>query len=243
MCSSIYYFSNCVTDINYLPTWKQFKQFIKNAKEKTTASPSTRHYGHYKSLMKSLPHVLHDIFDVLMISLQQGIILQRWKKTITTLLCKDDNTPYIHRLRPIHIIEVELQFIAKNIWSKKLIQQAENKNLIIDSQYGGRKWNQAQSSVLNSVLMFDYHNHMRQNFIYNDDDLRANYDRELAHYSAIETRKMGLPYEAGKFMTKTTHEQQYFIKTKHGTSTNFYSFTRNEPIWGLGQGICWAGSC
>lgn len=232
-----------VNDIDYLPTFEQFKSFIKKSKEKTSASPSSRHYGHYKSLLKKIPHVLADIFKLLRLSLKYGIILDRWKKTITTLLCKDDNIPYIHRLRPIHIVEVELQFISKIIWSKHLIQKAESQHKIIQSQYGGRKNIQAQSSVLNTVLLYDYHRHMRLNFTYNDDDLRANYDRELAHFSALETRKYGLPYEAGSFMAKFTRNQQYYIKSKHGTSNSFYSFTKEVPIWGLGQGICWAGAC
>ena len=89
---------------------------------------------------------------------------------------------------------------------KKLIQESEKKNTIIPYQYGGRKCIQAQSSVLNMILLFDYHNNLRQNFTYNDDDLRANYDRELAHFSALETRKYGLPNEAGAFMAKTTRD-------------------------------------
>ena len=235
--------SKKVVNIDYIPTFQQFREFIIKSKEKTSASPSSRHYGHYKSLLKQIPHVLEDIFDLLKTALKHGIVLERWKKTITTLLCKDDNVPYIHRLRPIHIVEVELQFIAKVIWSKKLIQQSEKQNRIIPSQYGGRKGHQAQSSVLNTVLLFDYHHNLRLNYTYNDDDLRANYDRELAHFSAMETRKYGLPHEAGVFMARVTREQKYYIKSKHGTSNLHYSFTNKMPIWGLGQGICWAGAC
>ena len=231
------------TEIKFMPTYEQFKTFIHKAKEKTSASPSSRHYGHYKTLLDRSEQALQGIFSILCLALKYGIILDRWKKTVTALLCKDDNTPYIHRLRPIHIVEVELQFIAKLFWGNLLIKKAEKYGQLTDSQYGGRKSRQAQSSVLNSTITFDYHRQLRCDFTYNDDDLRANYDRELAHFSAAETRKNGLSYEAGKFMINMTQSQKYYIKTKSGTSKNSYQFTELFPIWGLGQGVCWAGSC
>ena len=230
-------------EIPFQLTYEHFKTFIAKSKETTSASPSTRHYGHYKTLLTRSEHILQSIFSILSLSLKFGTILDRWKKTVTTLLCKDNNTPYIHRLRPIHIIEVELQFVSKCYWGKLLITHSENKGYLTDSQYGGRRSRQAQSSVLNSVLTFDYHRQLRLNFTYNDDDLRANYDRELSHFSAAETRQFGLAQQAGKFLVNTTKLQKYYIKTKLGTSKNFYTFSTSFPIWGLGQGVCWAGSC
>ena len=44
---------------------------------------------------------------------EHGIILTRWEKTITTLTEKDVGRPRIHRMRALHIIEVEVQLIAK----------------------------------------------------------------------------------------------------------------------------------
>ena len=232
-----------IPTIPLLPTWTQFTDFIVKANETTSASPSTRHYGHYKALLMSAPIILRGIFDLLCLALKNGIVLERWQKTVTTVIPKDGVTPKIHRLRPIHIIEVELQFISKNIWSKKLMSSAESHMQITDAQFGGRRNRQAQSSVINTVLTFDYHRQLRKAFSHNNDDLRANFDRELAHYSAAETRKNGLPYEAGQFLIKTTQSQKFFIKTKAGISDSFYQFSPSNKIWGLGQGISWAGVC
>ena len=232
-----------VKPIPLLPTWKEFQQFIASSNEKTSASPSSRHYGHYKALLHSAPSVLRGIYDLMCLALQNGIVLERWKQTVTTLICKDDNTPYIHRLRPIHIIEAELQFFSKFQWSKLLIHQAEKLHHISSSQFGGRKHHQAQSSVINTILLFDIHRQRRQSFTFNDDDLRANYDRELAHFTAAETRSHGLTYEAGKLLVDITQQQKFYIKTKNGVSDSFYQFSHQEPVWGLGQGISWAGSC
>ena len=81
---------------------------------------------------------------------------------ITTLICKEKGRPRIHRLRPIHIIEAELQAITKSQWAKSLIKKAEKDNEITDSQYGGRANRQAQSAVLNKVLIFDFGSTLRK---------------------------------------------------------------------------------
>ena len=232
-----------VKEIPLLPKWTDFTKFISNSKEKTSSSPSGRHYGHYKSLLHSAPTILRGIFKILCLSLQHGIVLNRWKKTITTVICKDDDTPFIHRLRPLHIVEAELQFFSKCQWSHKLINQAEHNHQISPAQFGGRKNKQAQSSVLTTILTFDIHRQLRKEYTFNDDDLRANYDRELAHYSVAETRSQGLSAGAGKMLIDITTQQRFHIRTKNGVSTSFYSYSDDSPVWGLGQGISWAGSC
>ena len=124
----------------------------------------------------------------------------------------------------------------------KLIQQAEHLKHISPSQFGGRKNKQSQSSVTNTVLTFDLHRQLRQEYTFNDDDLRANYDRELAHFSAAEMRSHGLSAQAGKMLIDITSQQQFHIRTKNGVSSSYYTYTPEQPGWGLGQGISWAGS-
>ena len=87
--------------LNLQYSFEYFRCFIKSAKEKTSSSPSGRHYDHYIVLNKYLPDVLYDIYRIMMIGLNYGVVLDRYKKTITTLIPKDDGLPKIHRLRPI----------------------------------------------------------------------------------------------------------------------------------------------
>lgn len=137
-------------------SFADFRSFIKNANEKTSSSPSGRHYGHYIVLNNNLPDVLEDIYRIMILGFTKGVVLDRYKNTVTTLISKDDGLPKIHRLRPIHIIESELQAITKSQWAKKLINNAERHNLLADSQYGGRAQRQAQSAIMNkqSFMMF-----------------------------------------------------------------------------------------
>ena len=93
----------------------------------------------------------------------------------------------------MHLIEIELQATAKSRWSKKLINHAEAKKIITSSQYGGRAGNQAQSADLNKVLVFDANKLYVCNFTSVDEDLKANFDRELSHLGAMEDRCYGTP--------------------------------------------------
>ena len=229
-------------DLPFNYSFTAFCQCIKNADERTSASPSGRHYGHYKVLLDYLPGILEDIFRIMKICIKHGVILDRFTKTVTTLICKDGNRPLIHRLRPLHLIEIELQAISKSQWAKQLVSHAEKNNLIAESQYGGRANKQAQSLILNKTLVYDIQRHMAQDFSSVDEDLKACYDRELAHLGAVEDRYYGNSYEHGKFITETTKGQQFFVKTKFGISDKCYKYTDDNKVWGLGQGIGWSGS-
>ena len=221
---------------------EEFKHFIKGVREKTSSSPSGRHYGHFKVMLKYLPNVFSDVHRILSLCMKYNIFLPRYCKTVTTLIAKEPGMPKIHRLRPIHLVEIEVQAIAKSQWSKKLIKHAERKNLITDSQYGGRAGRQAQSAVLNKVLAFDTNNLYARDYTSVDEDLKANFDRELSHLGAIEDQFYGAPPLQGDFLHQAISSQEFFIKTKYGISDGSYSFADGIKVWGLGQGIGWAGS-
>ena len=91
---------------------------------------------------------MHGISEI---ALQHGFILERWKRTVTSLIEKKNGTPYIHKFRVLHIIEGDLQFLAKFFYSYKMMNYAETHHLITDEQYGGRNQRMAQSVVLNKI--------------------------------------------------------------------------------------------
>ena len=219
---------------------EDFEKFIKNAKEKTSSSPSKRHYGHWKTIAKYMPHVFSDLHTILVLVMQYSILLPRLVKTVMTLLRKEEK-PYIHRLRPILLLEVEIQAISSSQWAQKMSRSSEKHHIISNSQYGGRKGRQAQSAVLNKILYYDINNQYVNDYTIIDKDLKANYDRELCTLSALEARKAGAPYAAGLFMNDFIKAQEFHVKTKYGVSNSSFGYTANDPIWGLGQGLAWSG--
>ena len=144
-----------IDEFEFVTTYDEFVDFIKKSKERTSTSPSGHHYGHYKSLLQGLDVYLRTIHAILELTLQNNVILKRWKSTVTTLIEKDRGSPCIHRMREIHIIESEVHFISKVFYVKKMMLLAECNHLITDEQYGGRNRRQAQSAVINKVLYYN----------------------------------------------------------------------------------------
>ena len=125
-------------ELKFECSFVDFCSFIRGADERTSASPSGRHYGHYKVLLRRCPRILQDVYRLMKLAFEHGIFMDRYRRTVTTLIAKDKGSPRIHRLRPIHIIEIELQALSKSQWAKKLIKRAEKLRMITDSQYGDR---------------------------------------------------------------------------------------------------------
>ena len=169
------------------------------------------------------------------------IILQRWKRTTTTLIEKEPGSPYIHKMRATHIIEAEAQFLAKHHYIHQVMKLTEKENIITEEQYGGRRKLQAQSAVINKIL---YHNISRQMLMTSapmDDDARACYGRIVTSLSGLEGRRWGASHQLSTFTTKLIETQEFSLRTGHGISEGTYSYDSENSIQGSGQGIGWAG--
>ena len=227
--------------VNHKTTLNEFLQFIQNAKEKSSCSPSGRTYSHYKTLLEK-PEFLTTIHRIFSLALEHDIILKRWTQTITTLIPKDEGPIYVHRLRAIHVVEAELQFFSKITYAKKMVQVAEAANAITDEQYGGRKGRRAQSIVLNKILYYAISHQTREEAAFLDDDAKACYDRILPSLAGVESRKWGLTHKATSLTRKIIESQQFKVKTAHGISTKTYQYEENDQTFGVGQGLGWSGA-
>ena len=233
---------SCITnDIRPYTTIGEFRKFIHITKERTSSSPSGRHYGHYKALLEAKPTFLHVIHGIIELVVRHNVILDRWKTTNTTLLEKNPGTPFVHRLRAIHIVEGDFQFIAKYYYSHKMMALAEKHQLVSDEQYGRRANRKAQSAVLNKVLYYNICHQTVTPAAFMEDDARACYDRIITPLSSVECTKWGLPLEIANFTTNFIQSQKFHIRTTHGTSEDSYEYDEENPIQGSGQGISWSG--
>ena len=75
-----------------------------------------------------------------------------------------------------------------------------------------------------------------------DEDLKANFDRELSHLGALEDRYYGNSHKHGDYLFQTTTKQKFHVKTNFGVSNESYSYNDDSKIWGLGQGMGWSGA-
>ena len=182
--------------------------------------------------------VIHGIIEI---ARKYGIILDRWKKTVTTLMEKDAGRPKIHRMRAIHIIEADVQFLTKLFYCKKLMNKAEAISAITDQQYGGRKNKMAQSAVINKLLYYGIVHQQLMQAAFMDDDARNCYDRIITALSAVELRAWGQSYQEAEFSIEFLQQQEYHIRTSHGITKEYYKYSREDPTHGSGQGVGWAG--
>ena len=231
-----------VPQLKFEYTYNDFTKMIKKMKEKTSSSPSGRHIGHYKALLQmENTDMLEIIYDILNLSMTFGIVLERFYKVATTLLEKDSGQPKIHRLRPICIVETELNCIAKSQWSKKLMRHVDTFKLLTEDQYGGRAGRQAQSAVLNKILYYNIQNQIAEEAIFIDKDGRSCFDRLLPKLVSLENEKVGLPKIASRYMEETLDNQEIHFKTGHGLTSEYVKKTDEIPKYGAGQGIGWSG--
>ena len=227
--------------VTHSTTPEEFIHFVKNAKEKSSCSPSGRTYSHYKTLLEK-PDFLRTIHRIFSLALDNDIILNRWTNTITTLIPKDEGPIYVHRLRAIHVVEAELQFFSKLTYAKKMVHIAEKAKAITDEQYGGRKGRRAQSIVLNKILYYSISHQTRETAAFLDDDAKACYDRILPSLAGLETRKWGLTYKASSLTRNIIEQQKFQVKTAHGLSEKTYQYTEEDQTFGVGQGLGWSGA-
>ena len=117
-------------DIKY----DEFKQTFVNWRESTTASPSGRHLGHYRSLLVldgtideegigEQMMLIH--YQVTMCAVATGVPLEQWQTCVSCHIKKYPGSPKLHRLWIIHIYEADLSLVLKLLWSQKLIRHAE----------------------------------------------------------------------------------------------------------------------
>ena len=106
----------------------------------------------------------------------------------------------------------------KIIWAKKLLRFFEERKLLEDTQYGGRKRRRTQSAILNKIFSYDSCPILRQTATFQDNDATNCYDRILMPVSEICLRRLGMTVEAVKFQTKILKMMTHFILTNKGVS-------------------------
>jgi hypothetical protein len=77
-----------------------FMDAMKHTRERTSSSPSGRHYGHYRTLLRD-EELIGCITQLANFCFQWGKTLKRWEKVTQPLIPKDPGIPKINRVRRI----------------------------------------------------------------------------------------------------------------------------------------------
>jgi ribonuclease HI len=105
-----------------------------------------------------------------------------------------------------------------------------------DRQDGFRKGRSTTRTLLQNEILNDYNKRLRINNFVGMTDISGCFDRILPPIISLLNRRNGCPSEAVTMHAKTLESAKYYLKTKQGISTNFYSHTEETPVYGNGQG-------
>lgn len=213
-------------------------------REQTATSPSGRHLGHYKSLLVKLEdgtdEMARTIFNLhrMMINIAQmrRKPFQRWKKEVEIMLEKDVGDPKINRLRIICLYEADYNIFLKIMWAHRLMNHIEYNQLLGEAQGGGRPGRTSHDVALRKMLTYTYARATRTNFGFMDLDATACFDRIVAGFAMLCSRKYGMPSDACELHGLTIAKMQHHVKTAMKISQSFFESTPEKMIFGSGQG-------
>ena len=204
-------------------------------KETTSTSPSGRHLGHYKALVRH-PTLLACLTKFLNIVISRGIAIPRWCNATNVMIEKDSGKPRIHRLRIVHLFEADFNFFLKLQWGHRLVRQACTLNLLHDSQHGSIPRRTAMDPIMLTQLTTDLCRILKHDLARFDNDASACYDRIIVALAMLAARRCGMPKNAVRLHADALKFMKYTIKTIYGVSEGNYHGTVFAPLFGTGQG-------
>ena len=229
--------------INTTITTESFSDAMEHTRERTSSSPSGRHYGHYRALLRD-KILLGLIAALANFCFQWGKTLKRWEKVTQPMIPKDPGTPRITRMRRITLIEADLNTCLSELFGRRLMINAEKHGILHKAQFGSRQGKMAISAVLLKRLSYDIIRQARMDACMLDNDATACYDRMIPSIAMLKSRRAGMRREAAQVVLTLLSRMEYFVRTAYGVSAEAFS---NLIDWILGvmqggghSGCLWA---
>ena len=217
-------------------TYEHYIRFCRKQDERKESSPSGLHYGHVKTLLfdETLLRIKYKIIEL---AYTHGILLNRWTTLWEALIPKKQRS-YIHKFRNITLIEGDLQYLMKAIWSQAFMRAITP--ILNDSQNAvtGRV---TQSSILGHRIALDTIFVNGEDCIIVENDAVNCFDRIIPIIAALAFLRMGLAAAIIQFYLTLLENARHYIIVDGAPSPEYYAHSRDTPIMGSGQGTGWAG--
>ncbi len=230
-----------IDDATFIDGWKKLR-------ESTSSSPSGRHFGHYKTavVVSRLPEAHPAYFPQLShlhaamchFPVKHGFAPKRWCESTNVMLEKIEGNPRLDKLRVIHLLEADFNYVLRLVWGKRLVSFAEDRGYLGEEQGGNRSGRKANDQCLEKILVYDNARLTRTALITIDNDAKSCYDRILRSLAMIACMSFGLPLCAALMHNKVHGSMKHRVKTAHGLSTDSYCGTAGALLGGTGQGSC-----
>jgi Reverse transcriptase (RNA-dependent DNA polymerase) len=230
--------------------YEEFCEGFKKWKKRTTTSPSGRHLGHYKILLKigveddnnktiNVSSKIMDVYYKIFMSVAEiRTTLKRWCSISTCMIEKIKNCPRIDKLRVIHLFEADYNLLLKIVWARKLVWNSNDNNRLHQGQAGSRPGRKAIDVVIQKELKYLYARLTKTVLGTIDNDAKSCYDRIMCNLSMCVSQYYGVPINMSMVQAKTLQNSIFRLRTAIGDSINTYKNTKDTPIHGTGQGSC-----
>jgi hypothetical protein len=232
---------------------QDMKQGFLKWRESTTTSPSGKHLGFYKSMIKAVNHNIRSSDEdenlpskaMLLFNIQQLLInlaireihtFERWKVVHNFVIEKIPGYPIISKLRVIHLFEADWNIILKYFTGRVILRQAAQDNTLREEQAGGRPGRRAIDEAVQAVLTYEtcILQHQTGGITYND--AKSCYDRIPENLSNIAAMKEGLPHNLALLHANTMQNIKYHLKHQQGIATTPNQHSNQFQFHGVGQG-------
>lgn len=215
---------------------KDFTDYWKKAKERTSSSLSGRHFGHYKAaaMSKELAE-LHAIF--LQLSYCNGHRVARWERGLMVMLEKEPGNAKVDKLRAILLMEADFNFVNKLLFGKRMMGRASAHNLLKDETFGSVRHRNAQQVGVTRRCVSDLSRMMGLTMAMASVDASQCYDRIQHTVASFCLQSWGVPMPPIKSLLGTVQQMKFHLRTSFGDSDTFFTSTNPEtPFQGILQG-------
>jgi hypothetical protein len=145
------------------------------------------------------------------------------------MIFKDPGVYKIHRLRVIHIYEVDFNW-------RQLLHSADTSGLLHERQLGGCPGCEAQSLTLLEEIKYGISSMPRRSLLNFDNDVTSCYDRNILALASLANRKYGQSRQVVTLHTKTLEEARYKFRMALRLSDTEYTHCIQFPLYGTGEG-------
>lgn len=216
-----------ITSSDFLAMWSK-------ASERTSSSPFSCHFGHWKAIA-SRPILAETNACIASICYTSGFSPPSWRKAVNVFLEKKQGVIDVDRLRIILLFDAEFNFTNK-LTGRRMMQFAERHNLIAPEQFGSRAGHSAIDHALNKRLTFDFWRLKKENATLCSNDAKGCYDRIVHSVASIAMQRLGIGPSPVRLMLSTVQELQHFVRTHFGDSSVSTSTSNGDIVHGIGQG-------
>ena len=132
-------------------------------------------------------------------------------------------------------MEADYNLVLKTIWGRRLINRAQEHNLLHNGQHA-RPRNLVSIVSLNKKISYNLIQQMKQLATSFDNGAKGCYNFIIPPHAMIACQRLGLPKKSAEMITIVLKNTAYLIKTGHGPGARKYQTTALYRILGVGQG-------